>query len=146
MRQNLQAYKKVNVESSMLAADPHQIILMMLDGALESMANAKGAIERKDLAVKSQMMTKAVNILTALQNSLDKEAEPTISENFSTLYDYCINNLNEANISLDTSIIDEVHTFLSPLRDAWKEMPESSKQEGLDLLKQKDQTREAVAP
>lgn len=146
MRQNLQAYKKVNVESSMLAADPHQVILMMLDGALESMANAKGAIERKDLAMKSQMMTKAVNILTALQNSLDKEAEPTISENFSTLYDYCINQLNEANISLDVSIIDEVYTFLSPLRDAWKEMPESSKQEGLDLLKQKEQSREAVAP
>ena len=88
MRQNLKAYKKVNIESSMLAADPHQVVLMMLDGALESIALAKGAIERKDLANKSKMMTKAVNILSALRSALDKDAEPKVSENFDNLYSY----------------------------------------------------------
>ena len=144
MRQNLKAYKKVNVESSMLAADPHQVVLMMFDGALESIALAKGAIERKDFSTKSAMMTKAINIFTALQNALDKESEPKISENFEFLYGYCIERLNDVNISLDVAGIDEVNSFIKPLRDAWKEMPEASRQEGLDLLKQKENNNQAV--
>jgi flagellar protein FliS len=144
MRQNLKAYKKVNIDSSIAAANPHQIIVMMFDGALESIALAKGAIERNELAIKSQMMTKAVNILTALQNSLDKEAQPEISENFDFLYQYCINKLNDVNITLDIAGIEEVNGYLKPLRDAWKEMPEEAKQEGLDLLKQKEDGRQAV--
>jgi flagellar protein FliS len=144
MRRNLKAYNNVNIESTMLAADPHKIVLMMLDGALESMAQAKGAIERKDLALKSKQITKSVNILTALRSALDKDAEPVISKNFDDLYSYCINKLNDASVSLDIAVIDEVHTFLVPLRDAWKEMPESSKQEGIELLKKKDQPNQVV--
>ncbi len=144
MRRNLKAYNNVNIESTMLAADPHKVVLMMLDGALESMAQAKGAIERKDLALKSKQITKSVNILTALQNALDKEAEPEISANFENLYGYCIDSLNDASVTLNTATIDEVHTFLVPLRDAWKDMPEESKQEGIELLKQKDQSGQAI--
>ncbi len=137
MRQNLKAYKKVNIESSILSADPHQVIVMMYDGALESMAQAKGAIERKDLATKSACLTKAVNILSAMRNALDEDSQPEISSNFANLYDYCIQRLNDSSINLSLDGIDEVHGYIKPLRDAWKEIPESDKQEGLDLLKQK---------
>ena len=139
MRNNLKAYSQVNINSTLLTADPHQVILMMYDGLLESIAKVKGAIERKDLAVKSQMVTKAVNILSALDNSLDAEAEPKISATFSDLYQYCIDRLNDTNITLDVSGLDEVVELLKPLRDAWQAMPEAAKKEGLDLLKKKDQ-------
>lgn len=42
MRQNLQAYKKVNIDSNILASDPHKIIVMMFDGVLQSISQAKG--------------------------------------------------------------------------------------------------------
>ncbi|GHF80298.1 flagellar export chaperone FliS [Thalassotalea marina] len=145
MRQNIKAYKSVNIESSILSADPHQIIVMMFDGALESVVIAKGAIERKELALKSTALTKAVNILTALKNALDPEAAPAIAENFGFLYDYCITKLNDASISLDIAALDEVHGLLKPLRDAWREMPEQSKQEGLSLLDQKNAKASASA-
>lgn len=139
MRKNLKAYNQVNIDSTLMAADPHQVILMMYDGLLESIAKVKGAIERKDLAVKSQMITKAVNILSALDNALDAEAEPKISETFSSLYQYCIQRLNDTNITLDVSALDEVSNLLKPIRDAWREIPEEAKQEGFELLKKKDQ-------
>ena len=145
MRKSLKAYNQVNIESSLLTANPHQIILMMYDGLLESIAKGKGAIERKDLETKSKMLTKAVNILAALDNSLDAKAEPEISKNFSALYVYCIDKLNEISISMDTKGLDQVIEFLKPLRDAWKDMPETSKQEGIELLKQKDQQLSQVA-
>ena len=138
MRQNLKAYKKVNIESTIMSSEPHQIILMMFDGALQSLAISKGAIERKDFELKSQTVTKFMNILSALRNSLDFDAEPIVSRRFDDLYIYCIDVINEVSLSMDGSRIDEVIELLKPLRNAWFEMPESSKQEGHGLLREKN--------
>jgi flagellar protein FliS len=139
MRNNLKAYQSVNVASTLATADPHQIITMMYNGLLESLAQAKGAIERRDLESKSKLMVKSTSILQALQGALDSDSEPEISKNFNELYGYCIDKINDANITLDTSSIDQVINFLMPIRDAWQQMPEESKQEGFELLKQKEQ-------
>jgi flagellar protein FliS len=141
MRKNLKAYKSVNIASTLTAAEPHQIISMMYNGLLESLAQAKGAIGRKDLEQKSQLLTKAINILQALTTSLDSESQPEISKNFSELYSFCITKINDASLSLDVSTIDQVINFLAPLRDAWQQMPEEAKKEGHDLLKQKEQAQ-----
>ncbi|WP_076419623.1 flagellar export chaperone FliS [Colwellia sp. UCD-KL20] len=138
MRQNLQAYKKVNIDSNILASDPHKIIVMMFDGVLQSMSQAKGAIERKDFALKSTSMTKSINILNALRNSLDFTSEPVISQRFDDLYAYCIDQLHGISVNLNAEGIDEVISLLKPLRDAWFDMPEESKKEGLSLLEERN--------
>ena len=145
MRKNLQTYRKVNIESGVLSSDPHQLILMMFDGALRAIAEAKGAIERKDLASKSVAITKAINIFSALRESLDKESEPGISENFDNLYAYCITSLIDLSISLDLDGLDEISAFIKPIRDAWSQMPESAKQEGMNLIKNKEQNQSQLA-
>lgn len=145
MRKNLQTYKKVNLESGVLSSDPHKIILMMFDGALASIAEAKGAIERKDLQRKSELLTKAINIFYALRDSLDKNSEPEISENFDNLYSYCIDNLIELSISLDINGLDEIINFIKPLRDAWSQMSETDKQEGLARIKHKESQTDQIA-
>jgi flagellar protein FliS len=138
MRQNLKAYKKVDIESTIMSSEPHQIILMMFDGALQSLAIAKGAIERKDYELKSQTVSKFINIVSALRNSLDFDAEPVVSRRFDDLYLYCIDVINDVSLSMDASRTDEVIELLKPLRNAWFEMPEASKQEGHELLKEKN--------
>lgn len=143
MRNNLKAYQKVNRDSSLSAADPHAVISMLYDGLIESTSIAKGAIERKDLALKSSALTKSINILRSLQYSLDDESEPTISENFNVLYGYCIDQLTSASVSLDTRLIDEVSELLKPLRDAWKNISEQDKQLGLAKINERDKTRAA---
>ncbi|UUO23148.1 flagellar export chaperone FliS [Colwellia sp. M166] len=145
MRKNLQTYRKVNIESGVLSSDPHQLILMMFDGALRAIAEAKGAIERKDLASKSIAITKAINIFSALRESLDKESEPKISENFDNLYTYCITKLIDLSISLKVEGLDEISAFIRPIRDAWSQMPESSKQEGISLIKNKEHSQAQLA-
>lgn len=145
MRKNLQTYRQVNVESGVLSSDPHKIILMMFDGALTAIAEAKGAIERKDLESKSKSITKAINIFSALRESLDKESEPEISDNFDNLYSYCIDNLIDLSISMNLDGLDEIIAFIKPVRDAWFQMPESAKQDGMTLLKSKEQKQVQVA-
>ncbi|AZQ85520.1 flagellar export chaperone FliS [Colwellia sp. Arc7-635] len=144
MRQNLKAYKQVDVNSSLLESNPHQIILMMFDGMLQGIAVAKGAIERKDYELKSKSITKAINILEALRKSLDFESQPEISDNFDIMYSYCIDRLADISVSLDVSAFPEVVGMLKPLRDAWFAMPESSKQEGLSLLSEKNKLAEGA--
>jgi flagellar protein FliS len=138
MRQNLKAYKQVNLKTNLLESNPHQVILMMFDGMLQGVAVAKGAIERKDLALKSESMTKSINILNALRNSLDFDSQPEISQNFDGLYGYCIDRLAEVSTSLDISGFDEVINLIKPIRDAWSEMSEDAKKEGLSLLAEKN--------
>jgi flagellar protein FliS len=137
MRNNIKTYQNINVESGINAADPHTIISMLFDGIFQSISVAKGAIERKELAIKSAQLNKAMSILRSLQDSLDNEAEPKISANFYELYAYCIDRLTEVSVSLDCSILDEVVDLLKPLADAWKNIPEVDKQAGLALLKSK---------
>ena len=40
----IQAYKKGNLKQELSSADPHKITLMLMQGALERMARAKGSI------------------------------------------------------------------------------------------------------
>jgi flagellar protein FliS len=138
MRNNLKAYKKIDRESAIIASDPHTIITMLFNGIFESISVAKGAIERKELELKSQQLSKAMSILRSLQDCLDHDLEPKISDNFSLLYGYCIEQLTEASVSLDTSTLDDVVKLLKPLGDAWQSMPEADKQEGISLLKSKE--------
>lgn len=138
MRSSLKSYQKVNRDSSLSAADPHTVILMLFDGILESISVAKGAVSRNDLLMKSKSINKAMSILRSLQDSLDRKTEPQISENFYALYNYCIDRLVDASTSLDVVVFDEVVNLLKPIRDAWKEMPEDGKQEGLVKIQQRD--------
>ena len=92
----------------------------------------------KQLEIKSQQLTKALNILRALQDSLDFDAEPTISKTFFDLYAYCIDRVLDVSVSLDVKQIDSVISLLEPLDSAWKNIPENQKQEGLALLRAKE--------
>jgi len=139
MRSNLKTYQNVNRESNLLAAEPHTIILMLFNGALESIAYAKGAIERKDFTVKAEKITKAVNIINSLRTSLDNDAQPEISANFDALYEYCADRLMNASATLNIGVLDEVVALLKPLRDAWAEMSAADKSEGHQLLRAKEQ-------
>lgn len=141
MRSNLKAYQKINRESGLAAADPHAVILILFDGLLENMSIAKGAIERKDFALKSNALTKAINILRSLQDSLDFDSEPAISDNFNALYDYCIVQLTDASVLLDVKLIDHTTELLLPLRDAWRGISEQDKQEGFTKLHNRSQTQ-----
>jgi len=137
MRKNLKAYKQVDTESAIIASDPHTIISMLFNGVFESISVAKGAISRNELELKSQQLNKAMSIIRSLQDCLDHEAEPKISDNFYQLYGYCVSRLLDASVSLDVEILDEVVGLLKPLSEAWQSMPSAAKDEGISLLKSK---------
>ncbi|GLX77647.1 flagellar protein FliS [Thalassotalea insulae] len=137
MRKNLQSYKQVDIKSSLLSADPHTVISMLFNGIFDALAIAKGSIDRKDYETKSVSISKAISILRSLQDSLDFESQPDISKNFNEFYEVCIDRLIDASTTLNVETIDEVVGLLRSVADAWRDIPQDAKEEGLEKLKQK---------
>ena len=72
-RTALGAYKVTKNQSAIDDASPHQLITMLLDGALERVATASGAMGRGEIAVSGESIGKAIGIIDSLRVSLDRE-------------------------------------------------------------------------
>ena len=105
---------------------------MLLQGAMDRVAYAKGAIERKDFVNKSKFVTKATSIVIYLRDTLDMEVGGEVAENLSALYSFIVELINEANFTNDISKLDEAYSLLEPIRDAWISIPESAKLEAYE--------------
>jgi len=117
----LRQYQKVNSHAQISEANPHRLVQMLMEGGLDRMAQAKGALERGDIALKGLMLGKATDILIGLRDGLnpEKTEDPASIEQLDGLYVYMTNRLMEANTSNDAAIIDEVAGLLETLKSGW---------------------------
>ncbi len=117
------AYAKVGVETGVAAASPHQLILMLFDGALLALATASHAIQQGQIAERGQAISKAIDIISnGLKVSLSADDTSGLAEKLAALYDYMASRLLTANLKSDKKIIAEVSGLLRELRGAWEEI------------------------
>lgn len=135
----INAYKKGNLKQDIATADPHKITLLLMQGALDRLAYAKGAMERKEYAAKSEYLSRVSAILINLRDTLDMEAGGEIAENLFALYNYMLERVTEAHVSNNLQLLDEIISLLTPIRDAWVQIPEAAKQEAYEMQRQKQQ-------
>ncbi|MDF2178312.1 flagellar export chaperone FliS [Aliiglaciecola sp. CAU 1673] len=128
-QRQLQAYKKDSIRSELSVADPHRVIQMLMQGALDRLALAKGAMERKDLEVKAATLSRATTIIQALSSSLNMEIGGELSNNLQALYTYMTDRLADASINNDVDAVEEVAKLLAEIKSAWDQIPESAKEE-----------------
>ncbi len=119
----LNQYKSVNVDASSATASPHQQIVMLLNGALERIAQAKGAIEQGDIAGKGNNIGKAITIITALQTALADIENNEVSQNLDRLYTYMYETLLQANIESSVDKLNEVASLILEVKAGWDEIP-----------------------
>lgn len=105
--------------SSIAYADPHQLILRLLNGAIERIAQAKGAISQNDMKSKGELISKAIGIITGLSSCLDHDQEGDLSANLEALYEYMNMSLLQANLQDNSAKLDEVSKLLQEIRSAW---------------------------
>lgn len=121
------AYNKVGIETGVDIADPHQLILMLFEGAMLAIASASLHMQRhegaEDTARKGEAISKAINIIcNGLKASLDQEAGGELAGKLGALYDYMCARLLHANIHNQPAVLDEVSHLLAELKDAWKQI------------------------
>lgn len=116
-------YNKINITSSVEAANPHRLIQMLMQGALEKIAIAKGYLERGDVADKGLHISWAISIIEGLRSSLNLEAGGEIAQNLEDMYEYMIRRLLRANLENDINLLDEVSSLLQTVKSAWDGLP-----------------------
>ena len=119
----LGAYQSVAAHGGVAAADPHRLIVMLMDGALERIAQARGCMQHGATGDKNGLLSSAVAIVDELRCSLDLKAGGTIAANLEDLYDYICRQLVKANASNRVGILDEVTQLLNEIRLAWITLP-----------------------
>ncbi|MFK0090814.1 flagellar export chaperone FliS [Pseudomonas sp. NPDC090755] len=120
----LRQYQKVNSHAQISEASPHRLVQMLMEGGLDRMAQAKGAMARGDIAEKGLMLGKAIDIIIGLRDGLDaqKSEDPAYVERLDSLYVYMTNRLMQANVDNDAEIIDEVARLLITIKSGWDEI------------------------
>jgi flagellar protein FliS len=126
-RSALNQYRNMGLHSNVMEASPHRLIQMLMEGALERLATAKGSIERGDSAQKGSLITGAISIIGGLQASLDMDAGGEIAANLDALYEYMNGRLLKANASNDVALLDEVTRLLLEIKSGWDAIPEAIK-------------------
>ncbi len=139
MSYGIKAYKSVGIKDDLAVADPHRIIQLLMQGSLENMAKAKGAMERKDFAEKSRTVSKAMSIISALQHSLDMDAGGEVSQNLWSLYDFMVNHLMQASRENNTVKVDDVIEIMIKIKSGWDAIPVADREAGFQLLAEKQQ-------
>ena len=120
----LESYGEVSVRAGTAYADSVQLIQMLFDGFIDSLATAEGQIERNEIQEKGDSLSRAIRIVLGLQGSLDYERGGEIATNLGDLYDYCTRRLLHANLRNDIDAVREVNRLMSEIRDAWQQVPE----------------------
>lgn len=117
----LRQYQKIGAQAQVSEASPHRLVQMLMEGGLDRIAQAKGAIERGDVPGKGQVLiSKAIGIIGGLREGLDlAENRADEVEQLDNLYIYMMKRLAEANIKTDPVLLDEVSDLLLTVKDGW---------------------------
>lgn len=119
-RQGAQAYNNIGIETGVFSASPHQLTLMLYDGAKAALNNAIMYMRNRQIADKGRSITHAIRIIgEGLRSSLNKEAGGELAGNLDALYDYMCRRLLQANLDNDEGMILEVIGLIDTIRDAW---------------------------
>ncbi|MEQ5840232.1 flagellar export chaperone FliS [Paraburkholderia acidicola] len=114
------AYARVGVETGVMGASPHRLIVMLYQGARKAIALARLHLQQGNIAARGEAIGKAIQIVASgLQPSLNVEAGGEIAQRLDGLYGYMTRRLLEANLKQSEAMLIEVDGLLATLEDAW---------------------------
>lgn len=116
---NTQAFQKYK-SNSVNTASPGELTLMLYNGCLKFIKQAKLAIENGDIEKRHMSLVKAQDIINELMVTLDTKEE--VAKNMLQMYDYMYRRLIEANTKGSIEILDEVEGYVVQFRDTWKQV------------------------
>lgn len=115
----MRQYQSVNTQAQAIEANPHRLIQMLIEGGLTRLAQARGAMERNQTALKGELVGKAIAIIGGLRQGLNVDKGGELAVNLDRLYEYMTTRLMEANLKNDPVILEEVSELLREVKNGW---------------------------
>ncbi|MBA4292094.1 flagellar export chaperone FliS [bacterium] len=115
-------YRKAAVNS----ASPLQLVIMLYDGAIRFMNQAKDAMEKRELERQNEACKRAQDIISELMSCLDLKQGGEIAQNLFALYTFTFDRIVQANIEDNPVLIDQSIQVLAELRESWATLEQQS--------------------
>lgn len=100
----------------------HQVISLLLDGALERVTQAKACIDDGNFEDKNIIVGKIIGIINGLRGSLNFQEGGDIAVNLDALYDYMITRIDGASPESEVQVLDEVSDLINQVKSGWDEI------------------------
>jgi flagellar protein FliS len=121
--QPIDQYRQVGTVTAVSQADPHQLVMLLFDGAIAAIMQARHALATGDNATKLTTISKAMRIIDeGLKASLESHGAPALGDNLRALYEHMLSRLFAANLHNSDVPLAEVARLLGDLRSAWAEI------------------------
>jgi flagellar secretion chaperone FliS len=125
MMRGADAYRRTEAQS----ATPLQLVVMLYDGALRFLAEARSAQQAGDIATRARAVRKVSAIIAECQSTLNLETGGAVAVKLDGLYTYISARLIDITVKKDATAIDEVARLVATLREAWSQAATQSTQE-----------------
>jgi flagellar protein FliS len=114
------AYARVGVETGVIGANPHRLVVMLYQGTRQAIAQARTYLQQGNVAERGGAISKAIRIIeSGLQQSLNVVAGGEIGHRLHALYGYTTRRLFDANLKQSEAMLVEVDGLLDTLEEAW---------------------------
>lgn len=117
MPRGVDAYRRTEAQS----ASPLQLIVMLYDGALRFLSEARAAQATGNLRKRNEALRRVATIVAECHSALDLERGGAVAAELDRLYTYISSRLIDVNVKRDATAIEEVHKLMTTLRGAWAE-------------------------
>jgi len=119
-RRAISAYVQTGVETGVPEADPHRLVLMLFEGAIAALADARVKLTGGDIPGRGKAISKAISIVeSGLRASLDPGKGGEIAARLDSLYQYICARLLDANLRGQAQPLEEASSLLTELQEAW---------------------------
>jgi flagellar secretion chaperone FliS len=115
------AYRRIQTETS----SPGELLLMLYDALANDLLRASEGLSSGDHELAHTSLVRAQDIVMELVASLDLNSG-NLARELSALYQYFYERLVHANVEKDLDAIREVHSLVTPIREAWTQAVQSS--------------------
>lgn len=117
------AYARVGVESGVMSADPHRLIVLLFEGAQTAIRAARIHMQSGNIGEKGKSISKALDIINnGLAAALDQDKGGEIAERLASLYDYIARLLLAANLRNDEESLNQAEQLLENIASAWRDI------------------------
>ena len=119
----LAKYGQIKNDAQTTYVSPHQLMLMLFDGAIEAMSFTIGAIQNENFELRSKQNTRSITIINGMRECLDMETGGELADNLYSLYQYMTKELFRASFKNDVDTIQNIQTMLKDIRGSWEKIP-----------------------
>jgi len=117
------------LEAKVMTAQPHQLHMMVVDGAIRHATRAEEALEQQDFETAHLSLGTAREFVSELISGLNNEHAPELVDSLKALFVYVYRNFVDADVQHEPRLVRDALNILRQHRETWAVVTEKLQDE-----------------